>query len=76
MGPIVRRVSKTSCDPIYGFSVQQIRERIAATAEDILEQTKQNLDEFVWDEITSIEQLRRVRIAAMEEFLGDYDAGR
>jgi hypothetical protein len=65
-----------SCDPLYVFSEQQIRERIAATAEDILAQTAQNRDEFVWQEIASIEQLQRVRMAAMEEFLGDYDAGR
>ncbi len=66
----------TSCDPIYDFSAEQIRERIAATALDILEQTRRNRDEFVWDEITSIEELHRVRIAAMDEFLADYDAGR
>jgi len=66
----------TSCDPIYDFSAHQIRERIAATAEDILKQTKQNLDQFVWDEIASVEQLHRVRIAAMNEFLADYDGGR
>jgi hypothetical protein len=66
----------TSCDPIYEFSAEQIRERIAATAEDILAQTQRNLDEFIWDEITSIEQLHRVRMAAMEEFLADYDGGR
>lgn len=66
----------TSCDPIYDFSAQQIRERIAATAEDILKQTQQNLDQFVWDEIASVEQLHRVRIAAMNEFLADYDGGR
>jgi hypothetical protein len=71
-----RGVRVTSCDPIYDFNVQQIRDRITATAEDILEQTRQNLDEFVWDEIASIDQLRRFRMAAMEQFLSDYTAGR
>jgi hypothetical protein len=66
----------TSCDPIYEFSAEQIRERIAATAKDILAQTQRNVDEFMWDEIHSVEQLHRVRLAAMDEFLGDYDAGR
>lgn len=65
-----------SCDPLYAFSAEQIRQRIAATAEDIIEQTKRNVDEFIWDEITSIAQLHRVRMAAMDEFLADYDAGR
>ena len=58
-----------SCDPLYAFNADQIRERIAATSHDVLEQTKRNAKEFVWDEITSIEELRRVRMAAMNEFL-------
>ena len=66
----------TSCDPLYAFSAEQIRERIAATAEDILEQTRRHRDEFVWDEITSLEHLQRLRMSAMEDFLADYDAGR
>jgi hypothetical protein len=65
-----------SCDPIYAFSREQIRERIAATATDILEQTKQNLDEFVWNDITSLEHLQRTRMASMDDFLADFDAGR
>ena len=70
-----RGVRVTSCDPIYDFSAQHVRERIAATAEQIVEQTERNRDEFVWAEIRSPEDLRRVRMAAMEEFLADYDAG-
>jgi hypothetical protein len=50
-----------SCDPLYAFTADEIRGRIAATAHDIIEQTKHNRDEFVWDEITSIEHLRRLR---------------
>jgi hypothetical protein len=65
----------TSCDQLYEFSAEQIRERIAATAEQIVEQTELSRDEFVWIEIRSPEDLRRVRMAAMEEFLADYDAG-
>ena len=72
-----RRGSRViSFDPLYVFSAEQIRQRIAATAKDILEQTKRNVDEFIWDEITSIEHLHRVRMAAMDDFLADYDAGR
>jgi hypothetical protein len=72
-----RRGSRViSFDPLYEFSAEQIRQRIAATAEDILEQTKRNVDEFIWDEIASIEDLHRVRMAAMDDFLADYDAGR
>jgi hypothetical protein len=41
----------------------------------IVEQARRNRDEFVWTAISSPEDLRSVRIAAMEDFLADYDAG-
>lgn len=65
-----------SCDPLYAFTADEIRGRIAATAHDIIEQTTRNHDEFVWDEITSIEHFHRVRMDAMDAFLADYDNGR
>jgi hypothetical protein len=65
-----------SCDPIYAFDSAQIRQRIGETAENILEQTRRNHTEFIWTEIASVEDLRRVRLQAMEQFLDDYDAGR
>ena len=54
-----------SFDPLYRYDVSQIRERIAATCDQVLEQTRQNADQFVWDTVASIEQLRTVRMAAM-----------
>jgi hypothetical protein len=65
-----------SVDPIYQCDVAQIRDRIAATYNEILEQTRRNAHEFVWDSIPSVEELGRVRMAAMEEFLEDYDGGK
>ena len=65
-----------SCDPLYALTADQIRERIAATSSDVLEQTTRNAKDFVWSEITSVEELHRVRMAAMNEFLADYDSGR
>ena len=38
-----------SCDPIYQWTANDIRDRIAATHDEILDQTRQNIDEFVWD---------------------------
>ncbi len=64
-----------SVDPIYKFSVSEIRQRIKETYEEILEQTRKNIHEFVWNHITSVEELGRVRMKAMEEFLSDYPAG-
>jgi len=65
-----------SVDPIYRWDTHQLRERIAATYDKILEQTRLNADEFVWDSIPSVEELGRVRMAAMQEFLDDYDRGK
>jgi hypothetical protein len=68
--------SVVSVDPLYRFSVQEIRERIAATFGVVLEQTRKNAQEFVWRKIRSVEELGQVRLAAMEEFLADYPRGR
>jgi hypothetical protein len=65
-----------SCDPLYRLEARQIRERISATYREVLDQTQRNADEFVWNTITSVEELGRIRMAAMEMFLNDYAAGR
>jgi hypothetical protein len=65
-----------SCDPVYRFGAEGIRARIASTFDQIVDQTRRNADEFVWSSIRSIDELVRVRMAAMNEFLTDYPAGR
>jgi hypothetical protein len=70
-----RGASVVSCDPIYRFSGAEIEARIADTYEQVIDQTRQNQHEFVWEAITSVEDLGRVRMAAMQAFLDDYQAG-
>jgi len=65
-----------SCDPLYRFSRADISDRISRTYDEVLEQTRRNRHEFVWDAIQSVEDLGRVRMSAMMTFLGDFDAGR
>jgi hypothetical protein len=65
-----------SCDPLYQFSSAQIQKRIDETYNDIIAQTYDNIDRFNWATITSVEELGRVRRAAMDSFLADYDAGK
>jgi uncharacterized small protein (DUF1192 family) len=65
-----------SCDPLYRFSVAEIRERIAETHDEILEQARRNAHEFVWTEIASVEALGRVRMSAMTAFLDDFERGK
>ena len=62
-----------SCDPIYQWNHAQIRERIAVTCDQILDQTRRNADEFVWDSISSVDELGAVRMAAMDDFLAHID---
>jgi hypothetical protein len=64
-----------SCDPLYRWDSAAIGKRIIATSGEVLEQTRRNAHEFVWDTIRSVEQLRQLRMGAMETFLKDYDAG-
>ena len=70
-----RRLRVTSCDPVYRFSGAEIRARIDATFEEMLHQTASNRHEFVWETIRSLDDLARVRRAAMETFLDDYPGG-
>lgn len=66
-----------SCDPIYRFEKPQIQERITATRDQIMAQTRRNSHEFVWgDGIRTVEELGQVRMAAMRTFLDDYDFGK
>jgi len=64
-----------SIDPIYQFSAAQIQERIDVTYQKVMEQTRQNAEKFLWTTIPSVDELGRVRMNAMQEFLADYDAG-
>ena len=71
-----RGMRVTSCDPIYRWDADQIRQRITVTYNEILEQTRGNADEFVWTHIRSIDELGRVRMAAMTAFLADFGVGK
>jgi hypothetical protein len=72
-----RRGAKVvSCDPIYRWKVADIRDRIASTYDEILEQTRRNAEEFVWSSVQSVEELGQVRMAAMQVFLDDYTSGK
>lgn len=71
-----RGSSVISCDPIYHWGEPELRGRIADPYEQVLAQTRENVQEFVWDTIPSVEALGHTRMAAMEAFLTDYSSGR
>ena len=65
-----------SADPLYRWDAAEIRGRIDATRERILDEARRNAAQFVWASIRSVEELGRVRTAAMEDFLDDYPDGK
>lgn len=64
-----------SVDPLYRYAAESIRKRISETYAEVMAQTRQNRHEFIWTSITSVDELGRIRMAAMQEFLSDYPQG-
>ncbi|MEM1249224.1 MAG: SAM-dependent methyltransferase [Acidobacteriota bacterium] len=64
-----------SCDPLYRFSAGQIRGRIEAVRDEVLRQTRQDAEAFVWSRFRDVDHLAAVRTEAMEGFLADYPQG-
>lgn len=65
-----------SVDPMYGFPKIDLQRRIDETFDQVINETYNNMDEFNWDHIGSIDELRKTRREAMDEFLADYDKGK
>jgi hypothetical protein len=55
--------------------VSAIRDRIAASSDKVVEQTRANADQFVWDSLGSVDELASTRHQAMSEFLHDFPVG-
>ncbi|PYR35171.1 MAG: hypothetical protein DMF89_11860 [Acidobacteria bacterium] len=49
-----RGTAAVSCDPLYRWEAEEIRARIRLTSNGILEETRRNRDEFVWDSMMRI----------------------
>ena len=64
-----------SIDPVYQFSAAQIKQRVQETYEPIISQAKQNANRYIWKSFRDADELGHARIAAMEKFLLDYEAG-
>jgi hypothetical protein len=64
-----------SVDPLYDSSAAQLREMIDDVFSSVLEEAERNKHEFVWRHVKSVDELGRLRRAAMEEFLADYPQG-
>ncbi len=65
-----------SFDPIYQFSRSEIEKRIEEVRVTVMEQTRQNMDNYEWTHIKSPEELEIARMSAMKQFLEEYDKGK
>ena len=66
----------TSFDPIYGFTKEQLAKRIEEVRGIVMHQMAENMENYVWTQITSLDELEAVRMGAMREFLSDYELGK
>jgi len=71
-----RGKSVVSVDPVYDLDRGTIQKRIDETYTEVLEQTRANQDRFVWQNITSVEELGRIRMRSMNMFLDDLEDGK
>lgn len=65
-----------SFDPVYTFSVAQIEQRVQETYPGMIAQVEQTQADYVWQTIRSPQHLAEVRLAAMDQFLADFEAGK
>ena len=65
-----------SVDPIYRYSETKLRQRIQETYEDVIAQARQNQDKFIWTKISSVDELAKIRMQAMDEFCQDFKSGK
>ena len=68
--------SVTSFDPIYQFSRGDLQKRIEEVRTTVMQQMKENMDNYVWTSIKNLEELEKVRMSAMQLFLTDYEKGK
>lgn len=71
-----QRMQVISADPLYAHGRAEIAERIDAAIPEIRRQLEQNRSRFRWDRYATVDELMAARVAAMETFLQDYEAGR
>lgn len=64
-----------SCDPVYQFTAGEISQRIQDTYQVVIDGVRATWNKYVWQDIQSPEQLGKIRMAAMRQFLEDFPLG-
>ncbi|SEJ21945.1 SAM-dependent methyltransferase [Nitrosomonas eutropha] len=65
-----------SVDPIYCFSANQIESRVNEVSHNIAQQLKENASNYIWSTFQNVEAVVSARLAAMKDFLKDYESGK
>jgi hypothetical protein len=65
-----------SIDPIYQFDGRSLQKRISAVYDEVIPQMHENKDKYIWQRISSVEELGRIRMGAMQKFIADYESGK
>jgi hypothetical protein len=68
--------SVISCDPIYAFSMEEIRQRVEDSHETVISQVRTIQEGFVWNYFHDPDDLGRARLAAMHRFMEDFENGK
>jgi hypothetical protein len=68
--------SIVSVDPLYAYDADDIKRRIEETFHQVIQETRMNMNEFVWQNIRSVDELGKIRMNAMHDFLSDYPKGK
>ncbi len=63
-------------DPTYQFSKADLKGRISEVYDEVMPQMELNKDKYLWKSITSVEELGKCRMQAMDFFLDDYEDGK
>lgn len=66
----------TSFDPIYQFSKSELQQRIEEVRVTVMQQMKENMNNYNWTSIKNLDELENVRMSAMRLFLSDYECGK
>lgn len=71
-----RNGNVVSFDLIYQFSKDDIEKRIEEVRDVVMQQMKENMNNYVWKNIKSLAELENTRMSAMKKFLSDYEKGK
>lgn len=66
----------TSFDPVYQFPKEALQKRIDEVRITVLEQMRENMENYVWKRFRTVEELENTRMSAMKLFLSDYEMGK